>query len=106
MTTTNPITEDVVYSALKDVIDPEIGINIVDLGLVYGLEILEDGHINVVMTLTTPGCPLHATFAQEIERSVLHSCPTASEVSVELVWDPPWHPMMISPEARDMLGFI
>lgn len=105
MTIARFISEETALSALKEVIDPELGINIVDLGLIYSLDITEDGRIRIVMTLTTPGCPLHASFAQEIERVLWRSCPTLSGVAVDLVWSPPWNPMMISPEGRQMLGF-
>ncbi len=98
-------TEALATAALKEVIDPEIGINIVDLGLIYSLEVAENGHVTVVMTLTTPGCPLHASFAQEIERVLWRSCPSISGVTIDLVWDPPWNPMMISDEGRAWLGF-
>lgn len=98
------ITEEMVYAALKAVIDPELGINIVDLGLIYSVDIEEDGRITITMTLTTPGCPLHASFAQEIERVLWQSIPDLTGVFVELVWDPPWNPMMVSPEGRALLG--
>ena len=98
------ITEDIVFAALESVIDPELGLNIVDLGLIYSVDIEEGGHITITMTLTTPGCPLHASFVQEIERVLWQSIPDLTGVSVELVWDPPWNPMMISPEGRALLG--
>jgi metal-sulfur cluster biosynthetic enzyme len=98
------ISEELVLEALKEVIDPELGINIVDLGLIYSVEIEENGRITIAMTLTTPGCPLHASFAQEIERVLWQSFPGLSGLSVVLVWDPPWNPKMISREARAWLG--
>jgi len=98
------ITEEVIYAAIKAVIDPELGINIVDLGLIYSVDIEEDGRITITMTLTTPGCPLHASFAQEIERVLWQSIPELTGVFIELVWDPPWNPIMISPEGRALLG--
>lgn len=98
------ITEEVIYAAIKAVIDPELGINIVDLGLIYSVDIEEDGRITITMTLTTPGCPLHASFAQEIERALWQSIPELTGVFIELVWDPPWNPIMISPEGRALLG--
>jgi len=100
-----PIVDELVNAALSEVIDPELGINIVDLGLIYSTEITEDGRLLIVMTLTTPGCPLHASFAQEIERVLWRSVPGITGVSVELVWDPPWNSMMISPNGRALLGF-
>ena len=61
-------SQDLANAALKAVIDPELGVNIVDLGLVYGVEIDDQGHVKITMTLTTPGCPMHASFAEEIEQ--------------------------------------
>ncbi len=96
--------EEMVYAALQAVIDPELGLNIVDLGLIYNVEMGEDGRITITMTLTTPGCPLHASFADEIERVLWQSIPGMSGVTVDLVWDPPWNPAMISPAGRRQLG--
>lgn len=98
------MTEEMIYAALRAVIDPELGINVVDLGLIYSVDIGEDGRITITMTLTTPGCPLHASFAQEIERVLWQAIPELNGVAVELVWNPPWNPMMISPEGRALLG--
>ncbi|MCA9900954.1 MAG: metal-sulfur cluster assembly factor [Ardenticatenaceae bacterium] len=98
------ITEEMVLAAIKGVIDPELGINIVDLGLIYSVEIREDGRIHITITLTTPGCPLHASFAQEIERVLWQAIPDLTGVAVELVWKPAWSPIMISPEGRALLG--
>jgi metal-sulfur cluster biosynthetic enzyme len=98
------ISEEMIYAAIKEVIDPELGINIVDLGLIYSVEIEEDGRIEIIMTLTTPGCPLHASFAQEIERVLWQSIPDLRGVYIELVWEPPWNPTMISPDGREALG--
>lgn len=98
------ITEELVLTMLKTVIDPELGLNIVDLGLIYSIDIEEDSRITITMTLTTPGCPLHASFAQEIERVLWQSIPDLTGMYVDLVWDPPWNPMMISPEGRTALG--
>ena len=98
------VTEELVYTALKEVIDPELGLNIVDLGLIYDLEIEDGGHIKVVMTLTTPGCPMHASFKDEIEATLWRSLPGLQAVSVELVWQPPWSPALITAEGRAELG--
>ena len=98
------MTEEMVLTVIRAVIDPELGLNIVDLGLIYSVDIAEDGRIAITMTLTTPGCPLHASFAQEIERVLWQSIPDLTGIQVELVWDPPWNPVMISPEGRTLLG--
>ena len=99
------LTEELVTTALKEVIDPELGINIVDLGLIYDLQIDDEGHINIVMTLTTPGCPMHASFKRDIEETLWRTLPELQGVSVDLVWSPPWTPDLITPEGRAELGF-
>ncbi len=94
--------EDEVLRKLKTVIDPELGINIVDLGLVYLLE-FEEQKIIVTMTLTTPGCPLHNSMPGWVRESVLNISPDI-DVEVKLVWQPPWTPEVMSEEARQQLG--
>jgi len=98
------MTEELVLSALQEVIDPELGINIVDLGLIYHVNLEEDEKIAVTMTLTTPGCPLHSHFSQEINRVLCRAFPGLPGAIVKLVMDPPWNPDMISPEGRALLG--
>jgi metal-sulfur cluster biosynthetic enzyme len=93
-----------VWQALREVQDPELGINIVDLGLVYDVAI-EDGTARVVVTRTTPACPLHAYVLEAIEHVLRRQVPQIHEVDVRLVWDPPWHPDMMSPEAKRQLGW-
>ena len=95
---------DDVLEALKQVIDPEVGINLVDLGLVYEVQ-AEDTHIQVAMTMTTPACPLSATLTEQAG-SVLHQCFPGFSVQVELVWEPRWHPLLIAPEVRGRLGWV
>lgn len=97
-------SEESVLEALENVIDPELGINIVDLGLVYSVRISPDARVEITMTLTTPGCPLHASFAHEIERVLWQSIPDLAGVDIQLVWDPPWNPIMISPRGLALLG--
>lgn len=96
------LSEAQVLDCLKQVIDPEIGFNIVDLGLVYDVRIAP-GRIDVQMTLTTPGCPMHETIVEGV-RYVLLSIPGVSEADVNLVWDPPWHPALMSREAQELVG--
>ena len=90
----DPVTEQVVLAALRLVIDPEIGSNIVDLGLVYDVAI-SGARVDVKMTLTTPGCPMHESICQGAQLALLN-LEGIEEANVELVWDPPWHPGMIS----------
>lgn len=96
--------ESAILDALRDVIDPEIGINIVDLGLVYEAQ-LRDGNARVVMTMTTAACPLGESIAEEARTAILRDVPGVTSVSVDLVWDPLWQPSMMSPAARERLGW-
>lgn len=96
------MTETEIRDALRGVIDPELGVNIVDLGLVYGVEI--DGpRVVVAMTMTTPACPLGDYLRDLVESGVKQRVPDVERVDVELVWDPPWTPDMMSDTARRQL---
>ncbi len=97
------VSEERVYEALKEVFDPELGINIVDLGLVYGLDLSGDG-IRVEYTLTYPGCPLGDQIRQDIT-TVLWSRLGVPRITAELVWEPLWGPERMSEEARISLGY-
>ena len=97
------LNADMVLAALHEVYDPELGVNVVDLGLVYEVA-LRDRDVTVTMTLTTPGCPLHDMLAEAVERAVRVFVPGVSAVSVNLVWDPPWRPEMITAAGRTELG--
>ncbi|SFF90143.1 Metal-sulfur cluster biosynthetic enzyme [Planifilum fulgidum] len=89
---------------LREVYDPELGVNIVDLGLVYEIR-NDDGDVYIRMTLTTPGCPLHDTIASAVER-LLEGQPGIRSVKVDIVWNPPWSPDKMSEEAKRQLGFF
>jgi metal-sulfur cluster biosynthetic enzyme len=99
---TTPLTETALLECLRQVIDPEIGCNIVDLGLVYSVT-NESGHITVQMTLTTPGCPMHESIAWGVKNALLN-LEGVEDAEVKIVWDPPWQPAMMSDEAREQLG--
>jgi metal-sulfur cluster biosynthetic enzyme len=101
---TAALTPELVLDALYEVIDPELGVNIVDLGLVYDV-VIDDGSVVVVMTLTTPGCPLAGFMEDEIHRC-LSQFPQVRAAEVEIVWDPPWDPELMSDEAREQLGWF
>ena len=101
---TAALTPDLVLDALHEVIDPELGVNIVDLGLVYDV-LIDDGSVVIVMTLTTPGCPLGGFLEDEIH-ACLSQFPQVRTDEVELVWDPPWDPELMSDEAREQLGWL
>jgi metal-sulfur cluster biosynthetic enzyme len=96
-------TRDDVREGLKNVYDPEIGINIVDLGLVYDADVSETGDVLVTMTLTSLGCPLGPVIVQEVQGALGH-LPDVGEVDVKLVWSPPWSPELMSEDAKDELG--
>jgi FeS assembly SUF system protein len=94
-----------VIDALKDIYDPEIPVNIYDLGLIYDVEITPDHHAKVKMTLTTPHCPVAESMPGEVELRV-GAVPGIGDAEVELVWDPPWDPQKMSDEARLELGML
>jgi FeS assembly SUF system protein len=96
--------EDVI-AALKDIFDPEIPVNIYDLGLIYGVDVAEDGGVVVSMTLTTPHCPVAESMPGEVELRV-SAVPGVRDAEVNLVWDPPWDPAKMSDEARLELGML
>ena len=96
-------SEEQVINTLKQIIDPEIGVNIFDLGLIYDLAIT-DSQIKVIMTLTTPGCPMHSSITAWVENALKQFDPS-KEIYVELVWQPRWTPDMMSNEARLQLGY-
>jgi metal-sulfur cluster biosynthetic enzyme len=99
------LQEDVVREVLHTVVDPELGVNIVDLGLVYGIEI-KDSDVGVKMTLTSPACPLGAVIQAQVN-TALKKLPWVKEVKVELVWTPRWDPrVMASEDAKMELGIF
>jgi metal-sulfur cluster biosynthetic enzyme len=100
-----PATEESVREALKHVVDPELGINIVDLGLVYDVEISEEGAISIEYTLTTMGCPIGPLIEHQMQ-SFLENVPGVTSVEAEMVFRPPWTPEMMSEEAKAALGYF
>lgn len=96
------LTKEQVLEALKQVYDPEIPVDIVNLGLLYDVRI-EDGVVQITMTMTSPGCPVTDFIRAEVER-IAGALPGVDAVSVEFVWDPPWSPEMMSAEAKRTLG--
>ena len=102
MADSTTLTEEAVLEALRDVYDPEIPINVVDLGLIYGVEI-ENGVVNVNMTLTFPGCGMGPYIAQQAEWR-LAEVEGVEDVHVEMVFDPPWSPDLITEEGKKQMG--
>ncbi len=95
------LTKEQIMTALKEIIDWEIGLNIVDLGLIYDLKV-NNSNVYVKMTLTAPGCPMHSMFVKQVEEKIKKL--GAEDVKVELTFDPPWTPDRLSEEAKKMLG--
>ena len=96
------LNEELIYTVLRTCHDPEIPLNIVDLGLIYGVQIDND-RVNVTMTLTTQGCGMGSYISRDAQEKIL-ALPGVSEATVEVVWEPPWTPERISPEGRRTLG--
>ncbi len=94
-----------VVEALREIYDPEIPVNIYDLGLIYGVDVSGDGDVAITMTLTTPHCPVAESMPGEVEMRVL-AVPGVRDAEVNLVWDPPWGPNLMSDEARLELGML
>jgi metal-sulfur cluster biosynthetic enzyme len=95
-------TAEDIWERLRFCYDPEIPLNIVDLGLIYKVEI-DEGNVLVEMTLTAQGCPSHTEISRDVKTSLLN-VPGVTNVDVRVVWDPPWSPHRISPEGRKKLG--
>ena len=98
------VTEESVYEAIKEIIDPEIGINIVDMGLIYEVDI-NDTTVDISMTLTSPGCPAGGQIVNGTQH-VTQQLEGVEEVNVQVVWTPRWTPELMSEEARDELGIF
>jgi metal-sulfur cluster biosynthetic enzyme len=96
------ITDAQIREALRHVIDPELGINILDLGLVYGVEV-DGARVRVVMTMTSPACPLGDYLRDLVDSTIKWRVRGVEQVDIALVWEPPWDPDRMSAEARDYL---
>ncbi len=97
-------TPDQVRDALKEVYDPELGINIVDLGLIYDVQLAE-GKADITATLTSPGCPMGPEIVANVRRAV-SQFDDIDDVDMHIVFSPPWHPTMMSDDAKDELGYF
>ena len=96
------VTMEEIVKALKECYDPEIPVNVWDLGLIYDINVDSD-KVHVKMTLTAPGCPMHTFISQDVKEK-LQSISGVKEATVEVVWDPPWSPDKMSPQAKVQLG--
>src|SRR3954454_6163667 len=97
------LSKDDLMDAMRVVYDPEIGVNIVDLGLVYDVDIKENNDVEVTMTLTSMGCPLGPVIISDVQKA-LQPLGEVGEVGVRIVWSPPWSPDMMTEDAKDELG--
>ena len=97
------IEEKQVWQTLEKVMDPEVDLSVVDLGLIYDVSFSQSGHVDVTMTLTTKGCPMSQTITKSVEEAV-SQLPGITSVNVHLIWDPPWNPRMISLDGQKKLG--
>lgn len=97
-----PPPKDDILKALKECYDPEIPVNIVDLGLIYRLDVAPDGKVNLEMTLTAVGCPVSG-WMQETVTDKIRSVPGVTEATVNIVFEPPWSPAKLTPEGKDVL---
>ncbi len=93
-----------VYDALREVDDPEAGMNIVELGLVYRVDVVE-GRIEIDLTMTTPACPVADMLVEQATHAAQRACPDGTEVRLQLVWEPIWNPSMMSGTAREFFGW-
>lgn len=98
------LTEDDVIQSLKLVLDPEVGVNLVDLGLIYGVRVAGSA-VHITMTLTTPGCPLHESIHEAVNRVLETRHPGITDIQVELVWEPAWDVDKITPAGKAELGW-
>ena len=103
-----PISEDSIREALKQVIDPELFVNIIDLGLVYGVVVEPAGdkeNVKIDMTMTSPACPAGPHILQQVD-NMLKEMEGVEDVDIKVVWTPPWSPDMLSEDAKDQLGIF
>jgi metal-sulfur cluster biosynthetic enzyme len=103
---TTPTPEEVREVIRQNVFDPEIGLNIVDLGLIYDVKVPESNSVDVQMTLTSPGCPVGPQIIAGVQTYVHQKWPELDAINVHVVWSPLWNPDMMTQEAKDQLGFF
>lgn len=97
-------TPEQIRSILRVVVDPEVGVNIVDLGLIYGIEVTPAA-VKIDLTMTSPACPMSDLIIDDAEAALRPALPESCKVSIDLVWNPPWEPAMMSDKARENLGW-
>lgn len=95
---------EAILETLKSVVDPEVGVNIVDLGLVYKVEINPE-EVYIQVTMTSPACPLHGVITRNMDKVLRKALPELGKMTIEVIWDPPWSPELMSAAARQQLGW-
>lgn len=98
------VTKEQVFSELRKCMDPEVPVNVVDLGLIYGVNVSDKNNVDIKMTMTTRGCPMHDTLVSDVKR-YLNKLEGIGSVNVEIVWDPPWSIEKMNPAVREKLGY-
>jgi len=98
------VTNQQILDSLKECMDPEIPINVVDMGLIYGVDVKDDNKVDIKMTMTTRGCPLHDTLVSDVKRYV-NKVPGVAGVNVEIVWEPAWTPERMSEEGKKLINY-
>lgn len=99
-------TKEDIFKAVSTVIDPEVGFNLVEMGLIYDAKCDEEGNVEVIMTLSTKACPLHQMIIQWVEEAILRELPKAQSATATVVWEPEWNISMASDEVKEKLGSI
>lgn len=98
------VTKEELFKAVSTVDDPEVGFNLVEMGLIYDAMCDEEGNAKVIMTLSTKACPLHQMIVQWVEEAVMRDCEAVENVTVEVVWEPAWNISMATDEVKEKLG--
>ncbi len=98
------VSKEQIFSELRKCMDPEVPVNVVDLGLIYGVDVSEKNDIDIKMTMTTRGCPLHDTLVSDVKR-YLNKIDGVGSINVQIVWDPPWSIEKMNPAVRERLGY-
>jgi len=98
------VSKEQIFSELRKCMDPEVPVNVVDLGLIYGVDVSEKNDIDIKMTMTTRGCPLHDTLVSDVKK-YLNKIDGVGSINVQIVWDPPWSIEKMNPTVREKLGY-
>jgi metal-sulfur cluster biosynthetic enzyme len=98
------VTKEQIFSELRKCMDPEVPVNVVDLGLIYGVNVSDKNDVDIKMTKTTRGCPLHDTLVSDVKKYV-NKINGVGSINVEIVWDPPWSIEKMNPAVRERLGY-